>query len=151
MLISHYLEGVKADLEGLSSLGGDQFAEFATRMIEAAGPALRTRLLECLDVVVAEHNSASGRQDLEVQVAGDEISLRRSVRDDDVSTPPGELTARIALRLPEDLKEKIEELAQQHGASTNGWIIRALSKDASDTSQRAIRRVGRQMRGTGMS
>jgi hypothetical protein len=151
MLISHYLEGVKGDLEGLGNLGGDEFSQFAARLIEAAGPALRTRLLECLDVVVAEHNSIAGRQDLEVQVTGDEITLRRVVSEEGATAPPGELTARIALRLPEELKEKIEELAQQHGASTNGWIIRALSKDASDSSQRDMRRVGRQMRGTGKS
>jgi predicted transcriptional regulator len=151
MLISHFVENVQSDLEGLGRLGGDQFEEFAGRLVQAAGPAIRARLLEALDQIVAEVNAGGDRRDLSVSMAGDEVSLVRAASADAPGELPGEFTARFALRLPEEIKAHVEQLAQQAGTSTNSWIVRALAREAADNAARSVQRSGRQLRGTGRS
>lgn len=151
MQISHFVEGVRTDVEGLGRLGGEEFASFAIRLSEALEPALRARLLEALDVVVAEANVDDSRQRLGLSLAGDEVTLTRIEETRVEPEVPGEFTARFALRLPDDLKARIEELAQRGGASTNSWIVRALSREVSDSVERGVQRASQQLRGSGRS
>jgi predicted transcriptional regulator len=158
MLISQYVENVRADLESLGRLGGDEVAALASRLAEVAGPALRARLLEALDTVVAESNAESDRSDLSLGLAGDEVVLVRHDALSSEAETPGDLTARFALRMPEDLKGRIEDLAQRNGASTNSWIVRALSSEVADFAERTSRQAERfarqsqhQLKGTGRS
>ncbi len=151
MLISHFVEGVRADLASLGRLGNDEFEESARRLGEAAAPALRTRLLEALDLIVAEANVDGDRHDLGLTLAGDEISLSRAPTNPEPSDVPGEFTARFALRLPEEVKAHVEQLAQEAGTSTNAWIVRALAREAATSTKRQAWRAGRQLRGTGRS
>ena len=150
MLISHFIEGVRSDLEGLGRLGGDEMAALASRLADVAGPALRARLLEALDLVVAEANAEGDRRFLSLALAGDEVSLVRSVAADETDAR-GEFSARFALRMPEDLKALIEQQAQRAGASTNSWIVRALAQEAKESAVRGTRMAGRQLRGSGRS
>ena len=39
----------------------------------------------------------------------------------------GEATARINLRLPEPLKARVEQAAEQEGLSINTWLVRAVA------------------------
>jgi hypothetical protein len=151
MLISHFVEGVRSDLESLGRLGGAEFEAFASRLGEAAGPALRARLLEALDLIVAEANAQADRRDLGLGLAGDEVSLVRSSAGTEAPDAAGDFSARFALRMPEDLKSLIEEQAQRAGASTNSWIVRALAAQAKDSAVRSSRSAGRQLRGSGRS
>lgn len=151
MLISHFVEGVRSDLESLGRLGGPENEEFAGRLAQAAGPALRARLIEAIDGLIAEANAESDRRDLSLGLAGDEVSLVRGASPVDGLDAPGEFTARVALRLPDDLKGQIEQLAQQMGASTNSWIVRALAREAAQGAVRGAKVTGRQLRGSGRS
>jgi predicted HicB family RNase H-like nuclease len=151
MQISHFVDGVRSDVENLGRLGGEELSSFATRLGEALEPALRTRLLEALDVVVAEANVDAIRQRLGLTLAGDEVTLTRVEETPAEPEVPGEFTARFALRLPDDLKARIEELAQRGGASTNSWIVRALSREVSDSVERGVQRAAQQLRGSGRS
>ena len=153
MLISHYVDGVCADLEALGRLGGDEMAETATRLAGALGPSLRTRLLEALDALVAEANVDIEIPPLGLALAGDAVSLTHAPRTEVAGAieVPGDLSARFALRLPEDLKSHIEQLAQSVGSSTNSWIVRALADEAAQETRREVRRASRQLRGTGRS
>jgi hypothetical protein len=67
--------------------------------------------------------------------------------------PIGELDARFALRLPTDLKERIDQLAGAEGISANTWMIRTLSTAATNPSptQHGHFRIGSTMRGRGKS
>jgi hypothetical protein len=151
MLISHFVEGVRSDLENLGRLGGPEIEEFAHRLGDAVGPALRARLMEALDGLIAEANAESDRRDLALGLAGDDVSLVRTRSPVEAVDAPGEFTARFALRLPEELKSRIEQQAQQMGASTNSWIVRALAHETAEGVVRGAKVTGRQLRGSGRS
>jgi hypothetical protein len=111
MLISHYVENVQTDLQTLSRLGGDELTSAGSRLADAIEPALRGRLFEALNQLVAEANSAIGNARLELRLSGDEVTLvREQVANEPLETP-GELKARFALRLSEELKAKVDEQA----------------------------------------
>lgn len=151
MLISHYLEGVRSDLASLGRLGGPEVEEVADRLADAAAPALRARLIEAIDGLIAEANAESDRRELSLGLAGDEVSLIRAGSSGEAVDAPGEFTARFALRLPDELKAQIEQQAQQMGASTNSWIVRALARESAQGAVRGVKATGRQLRGTGRS
>jgi predicted HicB family RNase H-like nuclease len=51
-------------------------------------------------------------------------------------------SARISLRLPEQLKSRMEQAAARDGVSTNTWIVRTLSRSASsDRSAQSHKRL----------
>ena len=56
----------------------------------------------------------------------------------DVSTPPLEPDesgmARVTLRLPESLKQRIEDAAARHSLSVNSWLVRAVTAAVDPTS-----------------
>jgi len=151
MLISHFIEGIRTDLESLGRLGGPELEEYARRLGEAVGPALRARLIEAFDALVAEENVKSDRHEFSLGIAGDDVSLVRASDPADAVEAPGDFSARFALRLPEDLKGRIEQQAQMVGASTNSWIVRALAREAADSAVRVSKVAGRQLRGSGRS
>jgi len=64
--------------------------------------------------------------------------------------PAGEegLSARITLRLPEQLKATIELAATREGVSVNAWLVRALARSVSSPRRR---QSGRRLTGYGKS
>ncbi len=151
MLISLYVENVQTDLQTLSRLGGEELASAGSRLADALEPALRGRLFEALSQLVAEANSNLGSARLELRLSGDEVTLVREQSSNDPVETPGDLKARFALRLPEDLKTMIDEQADRLGASTNAWMIRALAKELGENGPPNVTQSGRTLRGTGKS
>lgn len=151
MQISHFVEGVREDLARLGALGDEATARVAAQLSDALAPALRARLLEALDVVVAELNHDDDRQALTVTLAGDDVRLARPAAGEAAPETAGDLTARFALRLPDELKARIESEAQRRGASTNSWIVRALAREVAESLEPGATRAGQQLRGRGRS
>ncbi len=149
MLISHYVENVQTDLQTLARLGGDDLAAAGARLSDAVEPALRGRLFEALNQLVAEANDTALNLRLELRLCGDEVSVVRTQDVAEAVDAPSEMKARFALRLPEELKTLIDEQADRLGASTNAWIVRTLSKELGDCTPRA--QGGRTLRGSGRS
>ena len=58
----------------------------------------------------------------------------------------GEGVARVNLRLPEQLKSRVEQAADQEGLSINAWLVRAVTA-ALDRGQADARREQRSPRG----
>lgn len=56
-------------------------------------------------------------------------------------------TSRISLRLPEHLKQRVDEAANREGLSVNAWLVRAVSAalDAGDQSGRSGPGQGQQL------
>lgn len=154
MLISHFVESFQSDLATLGRLGGEETAATLDRVAGAMGPALRSRLLEAVDTLVAEANAEPLGGTWHLALAGDSVSL---VRDADAepeveaAAESSELSARFALRLPEDLKSQIEQHAREVGSSVNSWIVRVLAHEVAQSARRSAYRAGRQLRGTGRS
>jgi len=150
MLISELLEGIRGDFRSLAELGGPDVINLAERLGVALEPSLRTNFLAALNLLVQEFNLTSP-QPLTLNLEGDDIHLVALVTnaDDTTTVSPSDYSARIALRLSDDLKESIEHLATDVGSSVNSWIVRSLERSVrSDTSSGPIRGA-RQLRGKG--
>jgi len=149
MLISEYLDKVREDLKLLGDLGGGETAELVERLAAAAEPALRAHFLDAVNGLVQEFN-VQDPVALTLNLEGDQVRLSRLVAPSAPTSPAtGDLSARIALRLSDELKENIEHLASDVGSSVNSWIVRALERSVrSDASSPSVR-VGRQLRGRG--
>lgn len=63
---------------------------------------------------------------VDVLLALGEPSLRVSSHEE-TSTPSEAMEARLTLRLPRDLKTRIDEEAARAGESVNTWVVKALS------------------------
>ena len=52
------------------------------------------------------------------------------VREDGTAPEPADevFSARITLRLPESLKQRVESAATREGASVNTWLVQALQR-----------------------
>jgi len=151
MLISHYVEAIQTDITNLGQLGGDEWADQSIRLAGAVEPALRGRLLEAINEIVAEANESSPGLRLELRLAGDDVSLVRGETPVEATETATDRSARFALRLPEDLKALIEEHATRTGASANSYIVRALARELADSDSKSRTRSGRSMRGSGQS
>ena len=136
MQLSLTIDGLRSDITALTSLGDEATSRAGERIAAALGPVATVRFLELLGQAAVEVSSQLGRGHVELRVAGDDASLVVMAEHDagaaDASaTEEAELSARVTLRLPEQLKARIEEAADREGSSTNTWIVRALNRAVS--------------------
>jgi predicted HicB family RNase H-like nuclease len=149
MLISDFVESVRDDFRNLAQLAGSETASIVERIGAAVEPALQKHLLDALNELVQEFNLRDSTS-LQVTFEGDAVHLARLVPEStEESAPPSDYSARIALRLSEDLKDTIEHLAGDVGSSMNSWIVRSLERTVrSDPSGSSV--IGKQqLRGKG--
>jgi hypothetical protein len=153
MNTSLYLARIHSDLLSLGQLGGPEMIALTERLLPAMSPILQQRLVEQITLLVAEHNLLAGAIVLELRMTPDELQLVTPQLAPTTTEPIGELDARFALRLPTDLKERIDQLAGAEGISANTWMIRTLSTAATNPSptQHGHFRIGSTMRGRGKS
>jgi hypothetical protein len=149
MLISEFVELVRDDFKNLAELASPETALIVERVGAAIEPALQKHLLEAIESLVQEFNLHDGAP-LNVQFEGEGIRLSRLIPVTSSDAPPtSDYSARIALRLSDDLKENIEHLATDVGSSVNSWIVRTLERSVRiDPSSISV--VGKhQLRGKG--
>jgi hypothetical protein len=139
MRLSNTVGGLREDLAKLAGLGDDAVTEAATRLLAAMGGPATVRLLDLLGEAAAELGEQLPAGRVELRIAGRDAQL---VYVDDSGTAAGtdlseDQSARISLRLPEQLKARIEKAAAREGVSTNTWIVRSLSR--STPSARSVK------------
>jgi len=133
MQLSNTVEGLQEDLATLAGLGDDAVSEAAARLLGAMGGPATVRLLDLLGEAAAELGEQLPTGRVELRIAGRDAEL---VFVDDSGAPAetdlsDDQSARISLRLPEQLKAQIEKAAVREGVSANTWIVRALSRSTS--------------------
>ena len=153
MNTSHFLARIHSDLVSLGQLGGPEMAQMTERLLPAMSPILQQRLIEQIALLVAEHNQFMGAVVLELRMTPDELQLIAPQPNQPGSEPIGDLDARFALRLPTELKDRIDQFASNEGISANTWIIRTLNTAVAQpaTSQRGSFGIGSTIRGRGKS
>src|SRR5579864_4629284 len=110
MQLSLTIDGIREDLRKLTALGDEATAAAGERITVALGPIATVRLLEILGQAAVEISSQLARGHVELRVAGDEASLVVMAEEERVDAPDdADTSARISLRLPEQLKVRIEE------------------------------------------
>jgi hypothetical protein len=136
MDITPYVSVLRAELANAAELGGGDARALAERLTAPMESAFRLALLDAL---------AAAADEITRDLAPGSVQLRLTGREPTfvVTSPPAEESAasvpapvpvdedaavsRINLRLPDQLKTRIEEAAAGEGLSVNAWLVRAAS------------------------
>jgi len=144
MNLSDHIGRLQEQLAVAADAGGEEARDLAARLIAPLDSAARLMLLEAMSSAADEITRELAPGTVEVRLRGgepefvvtlppteeefDEIgsvgeprTVARSVEDEEGGT------ARLNLRLPESLKQRIEEAAGAEGLSLNAWLVRAAS------------------------
>ena len=142
-----FIEGVRADLEGLAS--GDD-ADRIERIARALEPSLQLRLFDAIGQAALELSEQLGTGHVDVRLSGRDLQLILVPGSEPAAEAPpdDEGTARLTLRMPEGLKARVESVAAGQGLSTNAWLVTAV-KRALDVPPR--KRVGTRITGFAQS
>ena len=146
MKMSKFINLLSADIKALGKLGGPELESAVSRLIPTLAPVLRTRLLEALAEIAGELKEQLPGAHLEARVQGDDIELVYIQDGSVIRESPSDLNARITLRLPEDLKSRIESAATKEGISLNSWLLKT-----SDRGSFSVSIGKRQLKGKGKS
>ena len=155
MDLTHHVEEGQRQLAVAAEAGGDEARALAERLTPTLDSVLRLTLLEVLGTAAAE---------ITRELAPGSVDLRLRGREPEfvVSQPPAEAAAepapetaseegpmtRINLRLPDQLKTRIEQAAERDGVSINAWLVRAAASAVERGGARGSQsRGGQQFRG----
>jgi hypothetical protein len=143
MDLTPYVSNLSAELAVAAEAGGDEARALAERLIAPLDSAVRLTLLEALSAAADEITRDLAPGSVELRLRGREPSFivtspptgdsfADSVPPAPVAPPPvadadDGAMARINVRLPEQLKARIEEAAAREKTSVNVWLVRAAS------------------------
>jgi predicted HicB family RNase H-like nuclease len=129
MNIQGHIEALRADLAVTAGIADEQGQYVAEQLGRALEPALRMLLQDILAEAALELNAQLPSGQVELRLAGREVSLSyREAAAHDQPPADDEQAARITLRLPESLKTRAESAATGEGISLNTWLVRATAK-----------------------
>jgi hypothetical protein len=135
--ITGYSERLRADLVAAAASGGEVMTDAAERLGTTLDAAVRMALLEALSDAAAEISTKLDGGAVEVRLRGRDPEFvvtpppppRPTVGDtagpDEVESGDDSVTVRITLRLPEGLKQRVEEAAGRSRQSLNTWLVEA--------------------------
>jgi HicB family len=147
-----YVENIHEQLALAAEAGGEEARALADRLVAPLDAAIRLALQDVL---------AAAAEELTTELAPGSVELRLRGRNPElvVTMPPAEAPAddvpegtvthaaaegddgsmsRINLRMPENIKARIERAADSQGVSVNSWLLRAATAalDRGDLDQR---------------
>lgn len=146
MNISLYVEDIHRQLEVAAEAGGEEARALAERLVRPLDAAIRLTLQDVLAAAAEEITTELAPGSVELRLRGRDPEfvvtpppIEDSAEVDDATTsgwPAGvgphasaegdETTmSRINLRMPDDLKARIEQAAGDEGLSVNAWLVRA--------------------------
>jgi len=148
MKMSSFIERCAQDLRSLGKLGGPDLESAVERLLPSLEPILRTRLLDALSEVAKDVTENLPGGTLEARLDGEEITFAFLPETEAPRETPTDLNARITLRLPDDLKSRIEQAATREGVSLNSWLLKASERGSYSVTFSPGKR---QMKGKGKS
>jgi hypothetical protein len=136
MNLTPYVENLRRELAVAADAGGEESRALAERLVAPLESALRLTLLDALSAAADEitRELAPGSAELRLRGGEPEFVVTAPPADEPAGEPvPPPLpetedaaTARINLRLPEQLKAGIEQAAGRERMSVNAWLVRAV-------------------------
>jgi HicB family len=129
MQIDGLIQALREDLERVAALGDEQTSRAADLLSVAIEASLGRRIQDALAEAALELNEQLESAHVELRVAGRDLQLVL-VREDGTMPEQADeaFSARITLRLPESLKQRVETAAAREGASVNTWLVQALQR-----------------------
>ena len=129
MQIDGTIQALREDLVRFAALGDENTSRAAELLSVAIESSLGRRLQDALAEAALELNDQLESAHVELRVAGHDLQLVL-VREDGTAPEKADeaFSARITLRLPESLKQRVESAATREGASVNTWLVQALQR-----------------------
>ena len=145
MDLTSHVSSLGREFATLAEAGGDEAGAVVERLSGALESAIRITLLDALSAAAGEITRELAPGSVELRLRGRDPEfvvspplagpLRDAVEDDPATVDGGPQsgplfaedapTARINVRLPEQLKAAVEAAAAQEGRSVNAWLVRA--------------------------
>ncbi|MFC7245322.1 ribbon-helix-helix protein, CopG family [Catellatospora aurea] len=142
MELTPYVEKLRAELAVAAETGGAEARALAERLAVPLESAIRLTLLEAISAAADEITRDLAPGSVEVRLRGLNpvfvVNTRQSPPEEHPVAPAaaaapawdetaGEkgATSRINLRLPDELKARIDEAAARERLSANSWLVRA--------------------------
>lgn len=140
MDLTPFVHNVRRELALAAEAGGEDARALAERLTAPLGSAIRLTLLDALSAAAEEITRDLAPGSVEVRLRSGEASFAVNVPETDVQNTSYTAAAapepeepldddsaqvRINLRLPENLKARVEEAAAEEGRSVNAWLVRA--------------------------
>lgn len=145
MELTPYIDTVRTGVVNAASLADDHTRHVAERLGGAIDSATRLALIQALSDAAGTISAELAPSSVELRMVGQDPQFAVTVHqtesapvylmpeaepgatDDPVADSDDEPAARITLRLPQSVKNKIDELAAADGISTNAWLVGALT------------------------
>ena len=156
MDLTQYVENVRRDLAVAADAGGEDARALAERLSAPLESAIRLMLLDALSAAADEitRELAPGSVELRLRSGEPDFVVTPAPAHEPVEPAPDEpapapleadeaATARINLRLPEQLKAGIEQAAGRERLSVNSWLVRAAAAALAPDDRRPRQRGGR--------
>jgi hypothetical protein len=164
MDLTPYVENLRRELAVAADAGGEDARALAERLTAPLESAVRLMLLDALSAAADEitRELAPGSVELRLRAGEPDFVVTAAVSDDAGAHAPDEpspappeadegATARINLRLPEQLKASVELAAGRERLSVNTWLVRAVAaavaRDGRDRPRQPGGRVGQNYTG----
>jgi hypothetical protein len=136
MELERHVDSLREQLAVAAEAGGDDARALAQRLTAPLDASVRLMLLDVLADAAAEITAELAPGSVEVRLRGgdpefvvaapppDQVETAESGAEEVVDVGDGGV-ARINLRLPERLKDQVDQAADREGLSINAWLLRA--------------------------
>ncbi|SNS69269.1 HicB family protein [Asanoa hainanensis] len=158
MDLTPYVDKLREELAVAAEAGGDDARAIAERLTAPLDSAVRLAFLEALSAAADEITRELAPGSVDVRLRGRDPQFVVSVMPsgateaprpaatpiDDAALTAGAASARINLRLPDELKSRVEAAAGRAHVSVNTWLVRAAATvlDADQHQRTATTHVG---------
>ncbi|MFI6813598.1 hypothetical protein ACIBG7_14355 [Nonomuraea sp. NPDC050328] len=153
MDLTPYVDTIRREIALAAEAGGEEARALAVRLSATVESAARLALLEALSAAADEITRDLAPGSVDVRLRGRDpqfvvtpspptagTTRHHEAPADEAPVPEAEdgAVVRVALRVPEQLKPRIDEAAGREGLSVNSWLVRVV---ASALDQRTRRRT----------
>jgi hypothetical protein len=129
MQIDGHIQALREDLVRVAALGDETTSRAADILSVALEASLGRQIQDVLAEAALELNAQLDEAHVEVRIAGRDPELVLVREDGSVPEHVDEaFSARITLRLPESLKQRVESAAARENASVNTWLVQAIQR-----------------------
>jgi len=161
MELDRYVADLRGHLAAAAESGGEDVRAVAEHLSVALDAAARLVLLEVLSDAASEitRELAPGTVDVRLRGRDPELVVSRpSASEFEEAAPESDLpaaaalsadaaddiaTSRTTLRLPDQLKARVDKAAAEDSLSVNSWLVRAIAAGLEPKNRRTARRESR--------
>jgi hypothetical protein len=144
MDLTPFVDQLRRDLLTAADAGGDEARALAERLTAPLESSVRLALLSALSQAAEEITGQLAPGTVDVRLRGSDLGFAATHPPVEPATGPAASpsapeatgpavdldeggTLRITLRLPEQLKSRVDEAAARLGVSVNTWLVRAVA------------------------